>query len=472
MQELGTKATRIGRALVVTVVLCFLMLLVSTVVLVGMSRTAVRTDEWIAHTLDVKQALDVLLTTIGDAEAGQRGYLITGQEQFLVDFRAAHDSVPALVQKLRGLVAEDPVQVGRVDALMPAIDRRFEAIRDTLDLAASNDRAQIARIVSTRGAEAMREIRERISQMDASENRLLLERRQQAAVIRDQFIRAVSAMVIVAGIFAVMALLSVRAYMQGLDQSQRRLVAHHAELEAKVAERTAELSRSTELAERERGRAEALLADVNHRVGNNLALVSSFLTMQQRAVTNPEAVKALSAARARVQAVASAHRKLRLGADFATVRADEVLGAVLDDICAGFPADGRIQVRYELAPLEIHARDAVSLGVLTSELVMNAVKHGFRGDDSGEVRVVFSGQGEAPFLEVIDDGVGYESNNNSQGSDRSTGTDGGGLGTRIIDMVARQFGSQSQRSAARDDAHRPGTRVRVDLPRLQLMQQA
>ncbi|MBB6093568.1 two-component sensor histidine kinase [Povalibacter uvarum] len=472
MQELGKKATRISRALVVTVVLCFLMLLVSTVVLVGMSRTAVRTDEWIAHTLDVKQALDVLLTTIGDAEAGQRGYLITGQAQFLVDFRAAHDSVPALVQKLRGLVAEDPVQLARVDALTPAIDRRFEAIRETLDLVATNDRAQIARIVSTRGAAAMREIRERISQMDASENRLLLERRRQAAVIRDQFVRAVSAMVIVAGIFAVMALLSVRAYMQGLDQSQRRLAAHHAELEAKVAERTAELSRSTELAERERGRAEALLTDVNHRVGNNLALVSSFLTMQQRAVTSPEAVKALSAARARVQAVASAHRKLRLGADFATVRADEVLGAVLDDICAGFPADGRIQVRYELSPLEIHARDAVSLGVLTSELVMNAVKHGFRGDDSGEVRVVFSGQGEAPFLEVIDDGVGYESNNNSQGSDRSTGTDGGGLGTRIIDMVARQFGSQSQKSPARDDAHRPGTRVRVDLPRLQLMQQA
>ena len=219
MQELGKKATRISRALVVTVVLCFLMLLVSTVVLVGMSRTAVRTDEWIAQTLDVKQALDVLLTTIGDAEAGQRGYLITGEEQFLAEFRSAHDAVPTQVQKLRELVAADPVQLARLDALMPAIERRFEAVRQTLDLAVAGDRTRIARIVSTRGAEAMQEIRDRISEMDASESRLLLERRREAAVIRDQFVRTISALVIVAGFFAVFALLSVRAYLQGLEQS-------------------------------------------------------------------------------------------------------------------------------------------------------------------------------------------------------------------------------------------------------------
>ena len=72
MQELGRNTARIGKALVVTVVLCFLMLLVSTVVLVGMSRTAVRTDEWISHTLEVKQALATLATTIAEAEAAQR----------------------------------------------------------------------------------------------------------------------------------------------------------------------------------------------------------------------------------------------------------------------------------------------------------------------------------------------------------------------------------------------------------------
>jgi two-component sensor histidine kinase len=206
---------------------------------------------------------------------------------------------------------------------------------------------------------------------------------------------------------------------------------------------------------------------VNHRVGNNLALVSSFLTMQQRAVTNPEAARALSAARARVQAVASAHRKLRLGSDFATVKANEVLGAVLDDIGAGLPADGRIRLNYELSALEIHARDAVSLGVLTSELVMNAIKHGFTGGESGDVRVTFGAEsGGHPFLEVSDDGVGYENKDNDP---RGTPGQSDGLGVRIIDMLARQFGGETHRSPLRS-GQRPGTRVRVELARLELMQ--
>lgn len=466
MQELGRNTARIGKALVVTVVLCFLMLLVSTVVLVGMSRTAVRTDEWISHTLEVKQALATLATTIAEAEAAQRGYLVTGDEAFLATFRAAQDAIPAQLLSLASLVAEDNVQLERLEAaLTPAIERCFKAIGETLDLSRTADRNKIAQIVRGRGAAAMREINERIAEMDASESRTLLARRQQAAVIREQFIAGVSALVIVAGIFAVFALLSVRAYLKGLEQNRQRLAAYHADLEAKVAERTAELNRSTELAQRERNRAETLLTDVNHRVGNNLALVSSFLTMQQRALTSPEAVKALGAARTRVQAIASAHRKLRLGADFATVRANEVLGAVLDDIRAGIPADGRVQVHYDLAPLEIQARDAVSLGVLTSELVMNAVKHGFRGGEQGDVTVVFVGRnGETPYLEVSDDGVGYETDD--ERDDGRPDKASGGLGARIIDMVASQFGGRAQRSAKRDDPRRPGTRVRIDLPGL------
>lgn len=467
MQELGKNAARISKALVVTVVLCFLMLLVSTIVLVGMSRTAVRTDEWIAHTLEVKEALSALLTTITGAEAGQRGYLVTGDEAFLATFAAAQQTVPQQLEQLRQLVADDGIQGGRLDALVSVIDRWSSAMSDTLDLSRTGDRNEIAQIVRGRAAAAMREIHERIAQMDDSENRRLLERRQQAAVIREQFVAGISALVIVAGIFAIFALLSVRAYLEGLAQSRRRLAAYHADLELKVAERTAELSRSTELAERERNRAETLLTDVNHRVGNNLALVSSFLAMQQRALTSPEAVNALTGARARVQAIASAHRKLRLGADFATVRANEVLGAVLDDICAGLPANGHIGVRYELAPLEIQARDAVSLGVLTSELVMNAVKHAFPGGLRGEVTVIFAGNGATPYLEVIDDGVGYaiDKNESGQGDAEETSS---GLGARIIEMVGRQFGGCAQRSRARDDPERPGTRVRIELPRLAL----
>ena len=472
MQDLDKKSARISQALMITVLLCFATLVVSTVILIGISRTAVRTDEWIAHTLEVKETLDTLLASVTAAETGQRGYLITGQEPMLVPYLEARESTATLLETLREQLVDNPIQVQRLQLLEPLVTDRMAAIQETIDLARqSQDRERIVGIITTRGAPAMERIREIISAMDVSETKLLIERRTEARVIREQFIKSVSGIVIVAGVFAVFALLSVRAYLRGLSESRRRIAAYQAELEARVTERTAELSRTAELAQRERSRAETLLTDVNHRVGNHLALVSSFLTLQQRAVTNPEAARALGAARARVQAVASSHRKLRLGADFATVKANEVLGAVLDDIHAGLPSDGRIRIQYDLLPLEIHARDAVSLGVLTSELVMNAIKHGFTGGESGEVRVTFATQGEGqPYLEVTDDGVGYDSKNNI-GHDPQPTAGGEGLGVRIVEMLARQFGGETARAHLREGA-RPGTRIRVELRRLELMQPA
>jgi two-component sensor histidine kinase len=116
--------------------------------------------------------------------------------------------------------------------------------------------------------------------------------------------------------------------------------------------------------------------------------------------------------------------------------------------------------------LEINARDAVSLGVLTSELVMNAVKHAFAPGEKGEVSVLLAnGADSVAVLEVSDDGMGWHDNKHSQET--------GGLGAKIIDMVARQFGGHPERSARFHEGAaaqgRPGTRIRVNLAKLQIM---
>jgi two-component sensor histidine kinase len=102
----------------------------------------------------------------------------------------------------------------------------------------------------------------------------------------------------------------------------------------------------------------------------------------------------------------------------------------------------------------------VTLGVLSSELVMNAVKHAFPAGEGGEVNVVFRcDSGAAPFLEVSDNGVGWHEKHTGEAQ---------GLGARIIDMVARQFGSAPERSLCRNDGVRPGTRIKVRLEKLQV----
>ena len=463
MQDLQNLSVRKNRVLIATVAVTFILLLVSATFVFGLARGGDEADRRVEHTLQVQQKLDELLALLIDAEAGQRGYLVTSEPDFLGPYETARAEIGPHIAAFRALVSDNAAQIERISALEPIVTERLETIEGTLALTAQGRRAEAVDLLSNRGRALMADVRRRIEEMSQAESILLIQRRTAAAERREQFIAAVTIMLVVCGVLAIFAIVSVRRYVGAMEVSRARLAQYNAELEARVAERTADLNRSADVAMRERARAEALLTDVNHRVGNNLALVSSFLTMQQRTLKNPDAVRALIAARARVQAIASAHRKLRLGADFATVKVDEVLNAVLEDISAGLSPADQIRIKSQVEPLEINARDAVSLGVLTSELVMNAVKHAFSPGEPGEVNVTLaSGAGAGPFLEVVDDGVGFDEQH----------TKDGGLGARIIDMVARQYGGKPERFARQPDSQRPGTRVRIELAGLKLMQQS
>lgn len=459
--ELQRASLSGNRLLLASLVLSFVMLVAAVLLVYEISRESAEAESAVVHTLQVKQGAADLLNLVSTSESGQRGYLLTGDQALLEPYRMARRSFDRQLGALRLLVADNGDQLRRIDELTPLLVDRMGAIEQTLSYARAGQHAEASRVVTGRGAPLMRDIRSRFEEFNDAEDAVLLARQQSAALVRAKFTMAVGAMLAACVVLAIFALMSVRRYLRAIDESRHRLASYNLELERRVQERTEDLMQAAELANRERLRAETLLTDVNHRVGNNLALVSSFLTMQQRVAKNPDAVRALGAARARVQAIASAHRKLRLGADFATVRANEVIEAVLDDIATGLTPDELIKIERHVAPLEIAARDAVTLGVLTSELVMNAVKHAFAPGEPGTIVVILSQEHEAraPILEVADDGMGMH---------EKSMREAGGLGARIIDMVARQFGSAPERHAQFPGAQRPGTRVRIQLNKLQL----
>jgi two-component sensor histidine kinase/CHASE3 domain sensor protein len=466
MQVLQQQSLRQNRALLATVALSFLMLLGSAALTFHVSRQGIEADELVVHTLEAQRALNETLLTLGGAESGLRGFLLTGNEAFLRPHREASEVLPQHLADVRRLIADNPTQVAHFAALTPLVEQRLAGIDSALAAAREGRREDAIAGLQRSGLPTLNDIRMRIDAMSRMEEKLLAARHGAVTELRTRFITTVTVLLVACGLLALFALISVRRYVKAVHESRLRLASHHAELEARVQARTEELAKSAEDANRERARAESLLTDVNHRVGNNLALVSSFLTMQQRAVKNPEAARALSAARARVQAIASAHRKLRLGADFATVKVNEVLGAVLEDISAGLPPGDLIRIHFQVEPLEINARDAVSLGVLTSELVMNAIKHAFSPGDAGEVSVILGhGADAVPVLEVSDDGVGWHEKHSAEA---------GGLGAKIIEMVSRQFGGRPERSprlhpGTVTEGRRPGTRIRVNLSKLQVM---
>ena len=125
---------------------------------------------------------------------------------------------------------------------------------------------------------------------------------------------------------------------------------------------------------------EMLLREVNHRIQNSLQLVSSFLGLQSRAVGDPALHTAFEEARRRLQAVALVHRRLYRADQIETVDLARYLEELIADMNASMGAEwaGRISVDAA-APVLVPTDRAVTLGLVITELVINANKYAYDG---------------------------------------------------------------------------------------------
>lgn len=198
------------------------------------------------------------------------------------------------------------------------------------------------------------------------------------------------------------------------------------------------LKREKEKAEQEvraaRDRAELLLAEVNHRVANSLALVASLVRMQASAVSDPTARDALAETQARIAAIAGLHRKLYTSEDVRTVDLDSYLASLMRELDTSMTAAGhRPKMRLDLSPFRLPTDRAVSVGLLVTELVTNAYKYAYADREPGEVRLRLEPHSEgAALIAVEDDGVGWDGTGTVQGT---------GLGMRIVRAMAQNLGS-------------------------------
>jgi len=133
--------------------------------------------EWVTHSLQVRDKLGELLTKLTDAETGQRGYVITGEERYLEPYRSASQTVTQEMNDLLKLTADNSSQQQRLDALGPLIADKFDELRETIDLRKNKGfEAALKMVLTDRGKQKMDEIRKVIGDMTDEENQLLKQR--------------------------------------------------------------------------------------------------------------------------------------------------------------------------------------------------------------------------------------------------------------------------------------------------------
>jgi PAS domain S-box-containing protein len=173
----GASATvlRIGLGLIVATCVALVGLEVYSV---SANLPALRRDRaLVAHTFEVIGAAQALDRAMQDAERGQRGYLLTGEQAYLQPYEQGIAAVPGLLDRLKMLTADDPVQRERVPLIRRQVDIKLGELSRTLAAKRAGDEAGAVAIVrSNVGLAAMRSFEELLDAMIAREISLRFER--------------------------------------------------------------------------------------------------------------------------------------------------------------------------------------------------------------------------------------------------------------------------------------------------------
>ncbi len=191
---------------------------------------------------------------------------------------------------------------------------------------------------------------------------------------------------------------------------------------------------------------DVMLQEVNHRVKNNLQLVTSLLALQAERSTSSEVRASLHEACARIGVVAGMHQRLYVSSGQETVDLTAYLEELSKETIAALDGAKTIQLTFASdARFPVMLDDAVSIALLVNELLTNAVKYAFHGGNGGTISVSIAQRAADVVITIADNGKGLPSDFDPASS--------GGLGMLIVTALVNQVGGALSVTPARSGAH-------------------
>jgi two-component sensor histidine kinase len=180
---------------------------------------------------------------------------------------------------------------------------------------------------------------------------------------------------------------------------------------------------------------DVLLKEIHHRVKNNLQVISSILNLQSSFVSDENTLGILQESRNRIRSMAIIHENLYRTEDFASIKFDNYLRNLTGNLIASYSVDRRIEFDADLQEVDLVLDQAIPCGLLTNELITNALKYAWKGEEmSAKIRMTLEQEGDIIKLTIADNGVGLPQEFEQMQSDT--------LGLQLVTTLAEQLDAE------------------------------
>ena len=149
-----------------------------------------------------------------------------------------------------------------------------------------------------------------------------------------------------------------------------------------------------------------LLKEIHHRVKNNLQVISSLLSLQSRYIKDEETLDAIKAGKSRVQSMSLLHQNLYRDDNLKGVEMNQYFQNLGQNLFDTYNIEENIQFTTDIDDITLDIDTVVPMGLITNELISNALKHAFKGRESGKIHLSLKEEADSLLLTVHDDGVG------------------------------------------------------------------